>query len=74
MSAGGAAGSQTAALEFGCLHTLFHLPSLQALEAVGRLRCSRGLAVEKYIGSFYRWGGRGRWGKGVAFDWTRRIV
>lgn len=26
----------------------------QGLEAVGRLRCSRGLAVEKYIGSFYR--------------------
>lgn len=26
----------------------------QALEAVGRLRCSRGLAVDKYIGSFYR--------------------
>ena len=28
--------------------------ALQGLEAVGRLRCSRGLAVEKYIGSFYR--------------------
>ena len=27
---------------------------LQGLEAVGRLRCSRGLSVEKYIGSFYR--------------------
>lgn len=26
----------------------------QALEAVGRLRCSRGLAVDKYIGSFHR--------------------
>ncbi|PSC68317.1 transport Sec24-like protein [Micractinium conductrix] len=26
----------------------------QALEAVGRLRCSKGLAVEKYIGSFHR--------------------
>lgn len=29
-------------------------PVCQGLEAVGRLRCSRGLAVDRYIGSFYR--------------------
>ncbi|EFN54381.1 hypothetical protein CHLNCDRAFT_58279 [Chlorella variabilis] len=29
-------------------------PEVQGLEAVGRLRVSRGLAVEKYIGAFYR--------------------
>lgn len=59
MSAGGAAGSQTAALEFAAsTPPFFSPPSLQALEAVGRLRCSRGLAVEKYIGSFYRWEGQ----------------
>lgn len=38
---------------------LLPLPSVQGLEAVGRLRCSRGLAVEKYIGSFYRYGVQG---------------
>ncbi len=31
-----------------------HYLPLQGLEAVGRLRVSRGLAVEKYIGAFYR--------------------
>ena len=28
--------------------------SLQALEAVARLRCSSGLDVDKYMGAFYR--------------------
>lgn len=38
----------------GPFHPLGSPPCAQGLEAVGRLRVSRGLLVERYLGSFYR--------------------